>query len=104
MNREGAVTQIPQGNTFLEAQPPELCLCERNTAAQRTGLQKASDKQRAADANDTQVSTFKSHLPAPRPYFTNPWLLPLLLGVWGGGCREDIPARYCHTHVWVEIL
>lgn len=30
------------------------------------GLQKASDKQRATeDANDMQMSTFKSHLPTP---------------------------------------
>lgn len=68
------------------------------------GLQKASEKPRAAeDANDMQMSAFKSHLPTPRPYFSSPWLLPLLLGVWavvGGIVQLDtaIPTcgwRYC---------
>lgn len=37
----------------------------------------------AEDANDMQMNAFKSHLPTPRPRFTSPWLLPLLIRAWG---------------------
>lgn len=66
-----------------------MCLCERILDPQKW-VQKTTDKQRAAeDANDMQMSTFKSHLPTPRPYLTSPWLLPppggLGIGIVGGG-------------------